>query len=338
MLATQQPLLKRFWYPVLPIADLEDGPKSFTLMNQPLVVWLDGQGNPAATEDRCCHRSAQLSKGIVVDGHIRCPYHGWEFDSTGACKKVPQLTEDFIPRTYKVSAFPCQARYGYVWVSLSPEPLTGIPDIPEAEDPQFRLIPQFYEVWHCAGLRLMENSFDGAHPHFVHAKSFGDQQNPVPPARQVSNESEWGFDTYMELPVLNPELQQKNLGIAETRTVRSIHSTWFLPFCRKAKITYPNGLIHIIFTAATPIDDKSSQIVQFCVRNDSETDAPAADVIAFDRQVTLEDRYVLEGTDPDVPLDIKAEQHMFSDKPSILMRHKLAALLKAHAEVEVSRR
>lgn len=120
------------------MADLQDGPKSFTLMNQPLVVWLDGQGNPAAAEDRCCHRSAQLSKGIVVDGHIRCPYHGWEFDSMGACKKVPQLTEDFIPHTYKVSTFPCQARYGYVWVSLSLEPFTGIPDIPEAEDPQLR--------------------------------------------------------------------------------------------------------------------------------------------------------------------------------------------------------
>ncbi|WP_268836133.1 hypothetical protein [Synechococcus sp. Nb3U1] len=42
MLATQQPVLKRFWYPILPMADLQDGLKSFTLMDQPLVVWLDG--------------------------------------------------------------------------------------------------------------------------------------------------------------------------------------------------------------------------------------------------------------------------------------------------------
>lgn len=40
----------------------------------------------------------------------------------------------------------------------------------------------------------------------------------------------------------------------------------------------------------------------------------------------------------DVSLNIKAEQHMSSDKPSILMRHKLAAFLKAHAQVEASRR
>jgi len=60
-------------------------------------------------------------------------------------------------------------------------------------------------------------------------------------------------------------------------------------------------------------------------------------IIAFDRQVTLEDQWVLESTDYDVPLDIKAEQHMFTDKPGIVMRRKLAALLKAHGEVEARR-
>lgn len=110
-----------------------------------------------------------------------------------------------------------------------------------------------------------------------------------------------------------------------------------MPFGRKLKITYPNGLIHIIFTAATPIDDQTSQVVQFCLRNDSEAEVSAESIIAFDRQVTLEDQRVLESTDYDVPLDIKAEQHMFTDKPSIVMRRKLAALLKAHGEVEARR-
>lgn len=37
----------------------------------------------------------------------------------------------------------------------------------------------------------------------------------------------------------------------------------------------------------TPIDDKSSQIVQFCLRNHTEEQTKAANAIAFDRQVTL---------------------------------------------------
>ncbi|MFS8807586.1 Rieske (2Fe-2S) protein, partial [Synechococcus sp. R6-10] len=54
-------------------------------------------------------------------------------------------------------------------------------------------------------------------------------------------------------------------------------------------------------------------------------------VIRFDRAVTLEDKAILETTDPDVPLTLSAEQHMLTDKPGILMRKQLAALLKAHS-------
>ncbi|XPM55263.2 MAG: hypothetical protein EDM05_047335 [Leptolyngbya sp. IPPAS B-1204] len=116
--------------------------------------------------------------------------------------------------------------------------------------------------------------------------------------------------------------------------MRQIESTWYMPFARTLKITYPNGLVHLIFTAATPVSDSVSQVVQFCVRNDTEADAKAADIIAFDRQVTLEDKLVLESTDYDTPLDLNAEQHMASDQPGIVMRHKLATLLKQHGEVE----
>ncbi len=110
-----------------------------------------------------------------------------------------------------------------------------------------------------------------------------------------------------------------------------------MPFARTLKIQYPNGLIHLIFTAYTPIDDQTSQLIQFCLRNDTEAEASASDIIAFDRQVTLEDRAVLETTDYDTPLLIAEEQHMASDKPGILMRHRLAALLKEHGEVEYRR-
>jgi hypothetical protein len=57
-------------------------------------------------------------------------------------------------------------------------------------------------------------------------------------------------------------------------------------------------------------------------------------VVAFDRAVTLEDCIVLEGTDYDVPLSLSAEQHMATDKPGIVMRWKLAALVKNRGNKE----
>jgi|GEM_PF-1432878 len=40
MLVTREPVLRRFWYPVLPVEQLVDGPQSFQLLGQPLVLWL----------------------------------------------------------------------------------------------------------------------------------------------------------------------------------------------------------------------------------------------------------------------------------------------------------
>ncbi|MEG4575655.1 hypothetical protein QUA56_23715 [Microcoleus sp. N3A4] len=60
----------------------------------------------------------------------------------------------------------------------------------------------------------------------------------------------------------------------------------------------------------------------------------ASDIIAFNRAVTLEDKQILETTDWDVPLDIAQEQQMMTDKPGIIIRRKIAALLKAHGEIE----
>jgi phenylpropionate dioxygenase-like ring-hydroxylating dioxygenase large terminal subunit len=335
MLITQQPVFRRFWYPVIPLQHLEDGPQPFELLGEPLVLWLDEQGKPAAVRDRCCHRTAKLSLGHVAQGRICCPYHGWEFDGSGACVHVPQLKPNCaIPANYRVSAYACAERYGYVWVCLE-DPLMDIPRIREAEDFNYRLIQEFYEPWQCAGLRVMENELDLAHPTFVHTETFGSEEHPTPDELDIT-ETAWGIHVYGKLGVVNPELQQQNLKMVDGQTVRTLEMDWFMPFTIKLKIGYPNGLEHIVVNTMTPISDRTSQMVQFCVRNDTEADTPATDVIAFDRAVTLEDKRILESTDYDVPLSPSREEHMLTDRPGILIRRKIAALLKAHGEVEQS--
>lgn len=330
MLVTQHPVLRRFWYPVMPIADLANGPKPFTLLGEPLVLWLTEEGKPAALRDRCCHRSAKLSMGIVQSGCVRCPYHGWSYNADGSCANVPQLDPDAaIPKTYQVASYACEERYGYAWVCLSQDPLLPLPEISEADVPEHRLIHQFYEPWQCSGLRVMENSFDNAHFSIVHAESFGVTEQPKP-VRSELVPLELGLKAYATVPVVNPPSQQQNLNIPDSLTVREVESTWYVPFSRTLKITYPNGLMHLIFTAATPVSDRTSQIVQFCLRNDSEAEASAESIIAFDRQVVNEDKLVLESTDYDTPVDLASEQHMPSDQPGIIMRRQLAALIKAH--------
>ena len=59
------------------------------------------------------------------------------------------------------------------------------------------------------------------------------------------------------------------------------------------RLSYPNGLVHVICAMITPVDDKRLKFTQFVVRNDTEAEVPAEKVIAWDRQVTGEDRVFL---------------------------------------------
>lgn len=336
MLQTKQPVLRKFYYPVMPLAMLKEGPKNVTLFGEPVVLWLDAEGKPAATVDRCCHRTAKLSKGWVDKGCIVCPYHGWQFNRDGKCTYFPQSELEDPPKVYKIKPYRCEEKYGHVWVALE-EPLTGIPEFKRSCDPGYRQIEEFYHPIACSALRLMENSFDNAHIAFVHHNTFGDKQDPVPAAMTLER-NETGFDMFSEVPVTN-KLNSivKTINVEEELTVRKTHSRWFLPFIRQTDISYPSGLIHSIVTCATPIDDASCMLTQFAFRNDKEEDVPAEKVIAFDRAVVEEDMAVLESTEPNVPLDLtrRMETHMFSDKPGILMREMLLDLLKRHGEEEV---
>lgn len=329
MLVTKEPIFRNFWYPVVPKMKLMSGPVSFTLLRERIVLWLDQEGNPAAAHDRCCHRSAQLSLGSVIEGKLICPYHGWQFNKIGQCIHIPQLPlKKEISDSYSLKVYHCTNKYGYVWVCLE-NPIMDIPEIPEAYDSRYRLIPEFYEMWNCSGLRVMENEFDLAHPTFVHAKTFGSEHHHTPHEIELS-ETPWGLHVHGVLSVNNPKLQKKNLKISDSYTQRTLEMDWYVPFTAKLKIVYPNGLEHIIVNTMTPIDDKKSQMVQFCLRNDTEEDTSATDIIAFDREVTLEDKRILESTDSDVPLKLEDEQHIFTDRPGIFMRKKLKAMTHSY--------
>lgn len=336
MLVTKQPLLRRFWYPVIPECMLRDGPKPFTLLGRDLVLWIDGAGRAAAMDDRCPHRHARLSKGWIAGGQLQCGYHGWTFDGDGRCTRIPQKDDD-DPAGISVASLRTARRYGYVWVAPE-EPLKELPEVEEDADPAFRRIYEFYEPWKCSGLRLMENSFDNAHFSFVHRNTFGKFDSPSPSRMNLYPFADgFGFTMDTVVPVKNVPLSMKALNMASAETVRNNTGTWWMPFFRKLRMRYPNGLVHTIITAATPISDHSSQIIQIAYRNDTEAEAKAADIIAFDRAVVNEDRDVLESTTFDTPVDLRRreEMHMASDQPGLLMRRQLLAKFQANGEEEV---
>jgi phenylpropionate dioxygenase-like ring-hydroxylating dioxygenase large terminal subunit len=336
MLTTQQPVLRRFWYATIPLHDLKDGPKPFRLMGQDIVLFVDSTGAPHALRDRCCHRTAKLSKGWCDGDTLVCGYHGWRYDGTGAVVAIPQSKPDAALPSHKTEAYHCQGRYGYAWVALD-EPLADLFDIPEDRDPGFRRIFQFYDQWNTAPLRLMENSFDNAHFSFVHRATFGDATQPVPKVYRIE-ETDYGFEATTIVDVMNPPNAHEITGDTSPTTTRTMRNHWYLPFSRRMDMLYPSGIRHIIINCATPIEDGRIQLIQLLYRNDREGDCSTEKLIAWDRAIVEEDRDILEATDCDAIVDIsrRIEVHMQSDRPGLIMRRRLLQLLRDHGEEETS--
>lgn len=167
-------LARNAWYVVLTSGEV---PKSravgFRRLGQDLVFWRDASGQVAAAVDQCPHRHAKLSPGRIRDGHIECPFHGFRFDGTGACTRIPAQPERPIPRAMRLLSVPVREGHGFVWAWTGPDPA---PDGP---------LPFFdFSGWSYAGsefcepvdthyTRAIENQLDYPHLPFVHEKTIG---------------------------------------------------------------------------------------------------------------------------------------------------------------------
>ncbi len=347
MLVTRQPVFRRFWHATMPLSQLAGGtPQAFTLLGEKLVLFLDANGQPAALKDRCCHRTARLSKGRCVNGGIECGYHGWTYNAAGRVIRIPQYEAGrAIPADFGTPAYRCVAKLGYAWVALvgvDEEPLAPIPEIPEFGAPGWRTIFQFHEVWATSPLRALENSFDNSHFSFVHRATFGVADQPKPSRYELVQQA-GGFCAETVIAAANPGAFHRVSGNRAPITQRHMRNAYYLPFSRRLDIEYPAengkpGVRHIIINCFTPIDDGHIQLCQWLFRNDTEDDCPEAMLVHFDQVITREDKDILESTDPDALVDTRrrgVEHSMDSDRPGMLIRKLLMELLAAQGEAEV---
>jgi pheophorbide a oxygenase len=102
------------WYPVSLVEDLDPRvPTPFQLLNRDLVIWKDpNSGEWVALDDRCPHRLAPLSEGRIDEtGCLQCSYHGWSFDGSGACTKIPQAAPEGLEARAVRSPRACATKF-----------------------------------------------------------------------------------------------------------------------------------------------------------------------------------------------------------------------------------
>jgi phenylpropionate dioxygenase-like ring-hydroxylating dioxygenase large terminal subunit len=321
--------LEPFWFPVLPSANLKDTPIAVTVLGRSVVLWRDRDGHPAALENRCRHRSAALSDGHVDGaGHLHCPYHGWIFAEDGRCLQIPQQPDLPLSQRFNVPAYRCAEHCGQIWISLHNSPRLPLPQFARADDQQFRLIQGFYEVWNCSPFRVIENGLDNFHHHFVH-QGILNAPSPIPePIEGPITTTADGLEFRIPLSLHNTSTLEATIdsGMERLKVQRTVR--WIAPLGLTLDLDWPNGKKQTIALFATPKDASSCTILRFYWRNDSEADIKADDVIAFERELIDQDRYILEampkGLDPWPAEELLIE----ADQPIAKMRQLLQKFLQ----------
>ena len=115
--------LRNTWYVAMWSQDLKAGELvGRTYLNEPVVMFRDPDGRVNAMEDVCPHRLAPLSMGkLVCEGkHIRCAYHGLEFDGSGQCVVNPHASGR-IPKNSSVRSYPVVEKHSLIWIWMGDE-------------------------------------------------------------------------------------------------------------------------------------------------------------------------------------------------------------------------
>jgi phenylpropionate dioxygenase-like ring-hydroxylating dioxygenase large terminal subunit len=326
MYVSEIPAFREYWYPVAYTSEVTTAPRRVRVLGDDYVVWRGSPDGPVgAAVDECPHRAARLSQGWVADGDLVCPYHGWSFDVSGACTRIPQNDPDkpIPPRARALSTL-VEERYGLVWLCPG-MPRASIPDLPEAADPEYVIIHELMETWAASAPRITDNALDVSHLSWVHRNSIGDASNPRLRDLVVEREGE-GLRMSVSYISRVTDQQKANTGITEDFTVRTTNAQLLQPFVFRGLLEYENGLRHVLYKTCTPIDDTHTLFCQFIARNDAPDEAKRAGIIAVDRQVQQEDKQLLEGVRPEFPLELQTEMHTRSDRMTVEYRRILAEL------------
>jgi 5,5'-dehydrodivanillate O-demethylase len=167
-------LMRRYWHPIGGVGELDVSPfrtKEVRLLGEDLVLFRDRSGSLGLIDRWCSHRRVNMAYGVVEDDGIRCQYHGWKFNASGACIEQPFEETVHPDGRFKekcgIHGYQVQELSGLIWAYMGPQPAPELPrwdalvrenavrDICITELP-------------CNWLQCQENSLDPVHAEWLH--------------------------------------------------------------------------------------------------------------------------------------------------------------------------
>lgn len=233
--------------------------------------------------------------------------------------------------TFRVTAgdtlLPTALRHGCLWTSLGTPPASPVA-IPEAAEPDRRLVCCGSVAVHASGLRVVENFLDLAHFPFVHTGILGAEPHTEvaryhTELRRDATDSMTGGATEVwatDCRFHQPQAARSAQAALETRYIYRVAT----PFVTLLYKTCPNDPVRpdviALFVQPTAPDRCLAHPVMFLLDDFS----PQADLVQFQQRIFLQDRIILENQRPRLlPLDPRAEIPTRADSLSVAYRRWL---------------
>jgi vanillate O-demethylase monooxygenase subunit len=165
------------WYVAAWSHEISRTPFERTLLCEPVVFYRKESGEPVAVAGRCPHRRYPMVRARVVGDALECGYHGWTFDCSGACVRVPSQ-EDRIPPGFRIASFPVAERWKWLWIWLGDPRKADAALIPDHRalhlvDTDWEAVVGGMEPMRARYQLMNENVLDLTHISFVHANTIG---------------------------------------------------------------------------------------------------------------------------------------------------------------------
>ena len=287
--------LEGFFYPVAQSRLItRKKPLERTIYGRRIALFRDEGGRAHALDARCPHHGANLADGVVIDGCLACPYHGWRFAADGRCVHIPSQPARPIPPRATTRAFEVVEHQGIVWVhaggrpAVRPPPSFGI-----ADDPTFRgfaieeTVPGPADWW-------VDNFMDISHVPFVHRSTFGGHR-PTVTAHPVERwADEMGYSARVVVRYEYGLVTRLIHGSASVFTEDAYFEVT-VPATVHVTIDMGKGRRQGLALFSTPEDATRTHVIMMVWRNYLRW-APFGDALGrrFTRAVLMEDKVIVE--------------------------------------------
>ena len=216
-------------------------------------------------------------------------------------------------------ALPVRLRYGHVWTSLG-APDHELFDIPEADDPERRLVDVGIVRVQCSPLRAVENFLDIAHFPFVHTDILGAEPHTEVFNYKVEIREEEDEVWATQVKFYQPQAAKSASGGIDTDYMYRVPA----PTCSVLYKSCPPrpGEWDVIALFVQPLTEETCEVWPWMALFDDTSSM--TDLIQFQQMIFLQDRSILENQIPArLPLDPGKEIPTRADMTSIAYRRWL---------------